>query len=483
MPQKSKNIKHNGYKILALAYINQCRSKAYKYLERAKGKSPRNFSRVNIGKQWKELIKQAYQISNVSDKVLVLSELAVLSYSYYSTSGKSQCEELLNGAELLINEIPTLLDRASRLEHIGDCWHELENNGKAKFVYRQVADLAQQLRGGDADERLRSLIQSAHLIDDEFADELLSKLDTSRLPIGVIQSAKIKLQIEKTISKPSQFSIKGNKRQREQALHEAYSAWLSSLIVHKRAPLDLNKLIEQFKESLDYSPILIYQVMEWCIENIHYGNLGGLVDAKKFIHLAEIVDKISRFATDNTDNIVKMLQDSNTVVEEKIVVFGVGEFKQARQFILNWIRENSKENIIFCDPYFGFSELFYLQYVPNACPITIITTEKGLDPSKGTEQIKEALIRHWNEITDQELPVITVFIYPILSGEKFHDRAILSSNRAISIGQSLNGLGKSRGIFTLLCDDDVKELEFKYINPLLHITKLQREHRPLVFEI
>ena len=483
LPQKTKNIQHDGYKIVTLAYINQCRSKLYIYLRNAKGLSPRNFRRDPIKKQWEILIKDARQITNISDRVLVLSDIAVLSYSYYGKGGKHKCTQLLNEAEASINSIPTLIDRASRLENVGDGWRKLEDNGQAKLVYRQVAILAEQLRGMDADERLRSLIQSASAIDDSFAEGLLSNLDTNRLPSGIIQSAKMKHQIEQSIAKPSQYKIKGNKRQREQALQETYESRLSSLIVGRNRYEEPTILVEQLKESLDYSARLTYQVAGWCIENIQRGALRDGLDAQKFIALADVVDQTSRFAVDNNDSIIKMLHDSTPVTNEKIHSFGAGEVEKAKQFISMWISEHTKDNIIFCDPYFKLSELTYLQHVPIECPITIITTERGIDISDGTEQTKNKITNHWKKITDQELPEITVFVYPISSTEKFHDRAIVSDTNAISMGQSLNGLGKSRGIVNLLSGDEAIELETKYITPLLNISKLRRDSRPTKIEI
>lgn len=479
LPQNTRNIKHDGYKILALAYVNQCRSMLYKHLQNTKGLSTRNFRREPIKKQWQNLTQQARQIPNVSDRVLVLSELATLSLSYYTKEGKHICKNLLQEAESFINDIPTLIDRADRYESVGRCWHKLGDRQQADFIFRQVGQLAHQLYGVDAEERIRSLVQSASMIDEGLAEKILSDLDTTRLPSSVVRSAEIQYQITKVIAKPSQQTTKGNKRQRESALAETYISWLSSLITERRVPEKLDKLVKQVKESLDYSPTLVYQVVEWCIENIQRGYLRHGVDVLEYIRLADLVDGISRFATDNSDNLARMIQDTTPVISNKIYAFGVGESEKASRFISDWITENAKDSIIFCDPYFGLSELSYIRYVPVECPVTIITTERGIDVSTG----KSDVIRSWRKITDQELPDITIYVYKQLLEDKFHDRAILSASSAISIGQSLNGLGKSRGVINLLSDDEARELEDKYITPLLQVSRQRKDHRPTTIEV
>ncbi|MCA9963222.1 MAG: hypothetical protein KC423_03220 [Anaerolineales bacterium] len=484
LPQNAKNIKHDGYKILSLAEINKCRSEIYHYLQKTPRLSPRNFDRKSIKKQWDSLFTQARQIINISDRVLVLSELAELSLAYYGKDGKRRCEDLLNEARDLINQIPALIDRAERLEYIGFVWEKLGDNGQAQFIYKEVANLAQQLDGVDAEQRLRSLVQSASIISDDFADELLQTLDTNRLPSSVISATEIKHKIESLVARPSQSQLSGPKNEREHILYSAYEAWLSSLIVNKRISQEPRELVKQFKESLNYSPSLVQQVAEWCIENIQRGHARYEdIDIQAFVDLAEIVNKISRFATDNSDETVKLLQESTSVVSDKIVSFGAGEYQKAQRYIFDWLRKSVKASVIFCDPYFGLLELLYLQYISTEFPITIITTERGINILDSAEETQKNVVDHWKQITDQELPEITIFIYPVSSEGKFHDRAIISGNNALSIGQSLNGLGKSRGIINLLSPDETQELTLQYISPLLQTSMLRKEHRPVIIEI
>lgn len=83
------------------------------------------------------------------------------------------------------------------------------------------------------------------------------------------------------------------------------------------------------------------------------------------------------------------------------------------------------------------------------------------------DQVKQELELYWKKISSQSFPRTQFVIVPQKHEDKFHDRAIVSSKIGLDIGQSLNGLGKSRGKITILSEEDAKDLEKKYIDGML----------------
>ena len=71
-------------------------------------------------------------------------------------------------------------------------------------------------------------------------------------------------------------------------------------------------------------------------------------------------------------------------------------------------------------------------------------------------------------MTSQAFPPTQILIVRTSFEDKFHDRAIISSHAGLDVGQSLNGLGKSRGKITVLSPEEAKELETTYLDSILN---------------
>ena len=113
-------------------------------------------------------------------------------------------------------------------------------------------------------------------------------------------------------------------------------------------------------------------------------------------------------------------------------------------------------------------------HIPLECTVFVVTTDKILKPlaeSSDGEQLKAALIRYWRQKTSAALPRTQILIVPASCGDRFHDRAIVTEEISLSMGQSQNGLGKARGNITILKGQDSKDLESNYVDGLLNNTK------------
>jgi hypothetical protein len=126
----------------------------------------------------------------------------------------------------------------------------------------------------------------------------------------------------------------------------------------------------------------------------------------------------------------------------------------------------------------------YLKFVPSDCLVWIITTDKCLGSGLDGEQLKKEIEAQWRKISSSMMPLTTFLVIPANCEDKFHDRAIISMSAGLDLGQSLNGVGKSRGKVNILIEYEAKELENTYVDPMLQTTNwFNQGVKAIIFQI
>lgn len=475
LPEKNLNIRHEGYLTLAQAYIHGAKSSLY---HRARNK--RGLSKVSIGQRWEKILTSARSIPNLADRVFVMALVAPEMINYYGKNS-NDAKKLLQDADSLVNDIPTLTDRVARLETIAKSWGLLGDKTEAEVVVDKAAELARQLRGARTDDRLAMLVQVAYQIDTELADDLISRLD-SRLPRMTTRPATMAWEVERLRSIPTR-------------IHELREAPMSGSVLGKTA----RKLLHDFAANRGsiphttilenwlvdaglHSPRVTVDVAHWVVESLRRkkAELSGS-QLQVFLDTAVFINRLARWlSTEREDGIPEAVHDSFPGLSGRIVSFGAGEVERAQAWLQRWLAENAEDYLKICDPYFGKAELEYLAYVRLDCKVLIVTTDSkfSLGPHR---EMKEHLERCWRRISSRALPRVQLLLIPKRLEDNLHDRAIITSHAGLDIGQSLNGLGKKRGKITVLSEEDAKELERAYVDPMLNnATWFMKEVTPTV---
>lgn len=461
------NIKHEGFRTLAESTIHGVRSAIHQRL--TKRGSTRGLTKRDIGRRWREIELRAENIPNVADRVFVLA-LVAKERVQYDRNDRSLAKSLLQKAEKQAVDIPALVDRIDRLHTIADSWRLLREESKAKALLGFALDSAKHLMSMTADERLSAIAQTAYKVSSDFADELVSKLD-SRLSEITVHPAGIALQIEKLKGNPAKLNtLHTFHHSKDSLLGQCAHKLLEDLASGRGNVVQTSVLEDWLVAGYLYQPEVSADITHWVTENLYRKQVwtpdkGG---PEIFLDIAELIYRLAQLISPaNREGIPLAVQDSFPGLDARVEVFQTGEVERARRRVQSWLTESVKNYLKICDPYFGLEELDYLRYVPEDCKILIITTDKYLDISTGTDSVKSELELHWDKITSQSFPRTQIIIVPKKHEDKFHDRAIISSNSGLDIGQSLNGLGKSRGKITILPEEDAKELESKYIDSML----------------
>ena len=466
-----RNIQHEGYLISALAATHGLRSYVYRSLEKAKGKSPRGITRQSIRREWEEIISKAKKIPNAADRIFVLAIVAKYARNYYDKDPEP-AKKLLRQADEQIQDIPTLIDRISRLKIIGESWGDLKDKKQAEYLIQKAVESAKLLNGLSADLRLKTLVQAANKISPNFADKIVSELDKNRYPGHEYNPANLRLQMERLIANPTKLNLLGPKYARENVLGESSKELISNLVSGRENPIDKPTIEKWLLEGMQYHPRVSIDVAHWAVENLHRKHKQTSINQIKinvFLEAAELVYQLAEYILPIARlGMPKSVQESFPILNQKIIVFQAGDVEYARKWLRSWLSENVKNYLKICDPYFRKNELDYFKYLPENCYVLVITTDKYFDIKEGSNHLCEELKLHWQTISSRSLPRVNFLIFPKAFEDKFHDRAIVSLNAGLNIGQSLNGLGKSRGSINVLTEEEAKELESTYLQSLLN---------------
>ena len=137
------------------------------------------------------------------------------------------------------------------------------------------------------------------------------------------------------------------------------------------------------------------------------------------------------------------------VKDQQRIIVGAEQRGRAIDFIEEWLRENGKDYLKICDPYFGPKDLDILRIVIASgkhLRVTIVTSLKQQQQEKVEWPGDEFYLRYWHKhFSDQPPPTTEVVIVGGRSGElPVHDRWWLTNGAGLRLGNSFGGIGKSR---------------------------------------
>jgi hypothetical protein len=129
---------------------------------------------------------------------------------------------------------------------------------------------------------------------------------------------------------------------------------------------------------------------------------------------------------------------------------------EAVGIIADWLEKHQGDFVKITDPYFGPSELEWLQVIRTAkstTRITIMTAKHHQPVLNAGEQLEEHYVAEWKKRFDQPPPRTEI---AVIGGERtgqspIHDRWIITNSAGLRLGTSLNSLGISK-------DSDISEL-------------------------
>jgi hypothetical protein len=470
------NIKHEGYLIASLATIHGAKSVVYKAVQKKRG-----FSKIDIRKKWTDLENAARIIPNLADRVFVLHIIAKEFYKY----DEDKAIDLLSEAEDMIEQVPAIVDRSDRLENIGKDWGEFGKKDYAKFTLEKAYKLIEQMGDYSQDKKLELMVQAAYEFSPEFAEEIVMRYD-SRDPEKTLSPVAMANEANKLIANPDRIQNEDKNRQSYLQLIMGYSSlklYNDLVYGHGRIPAQ-GVLLDWLKNASHCDTETFFNSLDWVQECINRQNTPGhLVDlSSTFIDITNLsLNFASLISPAKQEGMPEDIMNILPGLSSKVTIFRVGEYDKAKKWIKQWLSKNTEDYLKVIDPYFGSEQLTFFTDLPKDCKILIVTTDEYFDLSS-QEKTEASLTHVWNQYGKGKIPQINIIIVPKKQEELFHDRVIISKNRGIDIGQSLNGLGTKIGKITDLPYEDAKELEIKYVNEMLNHNSWFLNHnvRPMI---
>lgn len=420
-------IKHNGYLIISLAQI-------YKIRETKPS-------------DWNKLIDAAENI-NLADQVLVLSDIAKCLPSNQSEKRK----QLLNDAETLIKDIPSVYDQVSRYEALSQSVvHTNERPLSQKYLKLGMEILANQSEP-DMLSVQRRYIDIAYKIDPDFAASLASMADDDPAREKVKTNIQKRYAQLKLKAKMSEYGNKAIEKKDMVAQDYPSVAWmlLGSLNAGRSAPMRFDSIRDYAQVAAELPIAKSYPIYAWLIQNNNYmyqdtpqcGNyLRPLFDAT--IRCCKLIISIAQKSTSQI-KLAKAYTKDNATANTVVVDM---DYEAARTILVKWLKTNVHDELYIADGYFGLEELWVLQVVKGinpSCKVYILTSKKH---NKNMSSPEDEYQNYWKfNLSDQEAPPTEIVIVSEESTLKspIHDRWWVAGKAGIRIGTSANSLGGSR---------------------------------------
>ena len=438
-----KNISHNGYVIVTKAYLG--RMIAYRL------------------EDWRAIVAQADSIPNVADRCFVYLEICSSMPS--KANIESDRRQLLEKAKVLVDQLPSVHDRYSRLEMYVSAARQFDP-AEATSALKKAVVLSTNL-GADkfAASKRRRLVDLAELIKPGLADELSAAIDDD--PARAEAKAEIKRAAEVQKAKreiaSSKRSTTGN-----DAENLPPAAWknLGSLLANRLETQPPDRQIDLLEKSARLPMDEAYPVLSWYLENMakRFTNVHAaeefLVPANEVVLLCAemagaVVSEQHRTTVAVADGIAGLVKSN-----PRMMVLP-GMRAEALCFIENWVRTYCRGNIVCCDPYFSENDLVFLRFVLAAdadARLIVLTSQQGINLNRFKSDV---YYREWQSINDAQDPPRTEFIAlgNTASSGPIHDRWIICGENGLSLGTSFNNLGAKVSEIAVMDAQDVLATE------------------------
>jgi hypothetical protein len=160
----SRNIQHDGYKILCYGLLGRLRD----VVRRAKT------TWGEIVPNWDDIITQARDIPNLPDRILVLS----CTSSMLKKHDEALAKRLVAEAQDLVYSIPNVIGRSDSLTDVAQAWHDLDDHQASRYLLSEAMKIIEGLSWDESKDRVAAqILQAAHAIDPVLASSLTSVID------------------------------------------------------------------------------------------------------------------------------------------------------------------------------------------------------------------------------------------------------------------------------------------------------------------
>jgi hypothetical protein len=464
------NIQHPGYRTASQASIARLRASA-------ELRAACHWD--ELVPSWQEIIQAVRDIPNVADRTLVM---AWAGRSIHN-SEPGLAHGLLEDAKSHVYQIPNVFDRANRLSEIAESWAGIDDKESAKVFLEEAMSLLKAWQWDrNRDQVTGRILQLAHSLDPEFAASLTTYVDNPIIQHDVRRN----LVTHDLRRRPADIAKEIETSSVQDVLGKAAWRLLESFCSGKGYAQDDAVVGRWVRLSIDSEFDDAFKVAAWAIENtlsrtsqLHSSTLGdtfrGLLDSLELI----------RFVGDSLLLAEKRAEQTGFVspaLPAGLELFPGGSQAEATAFVRKWLTENARSYVRIHDPYFTDADLDLIKCISPDIRVDVLTlwrAQTGI--SVGDRAIRRRYQDAWNVISDQVPPETHIYVIGTSSGDgPIHDRYIITEGGGLSLGPSIEGLGRKDTSVHILDADEAMRVEREFVIPLLLGTTRQWNGEKLV---
>jgi hypothetical protein len=516
------NIRHAGYKLIALAQVARMDLMAH--------------TRAEV---WQPMAQAARAIPNASDRACVLAHLAV------TTPSHDDRRAWLGEAEAAIAAIPARLNRIedytalARLVLDAD-WGEGGAAQARTWLHLAMESAAEDPGDASTYRAQRELIDVAYQFDEALARELAARVDDDPARLAHrLRTLDLKKRLAETTAGPGEDPAGplasllaggarsraragpgtgrstgadadvGNpsdalantdggrardttgwsedekdededERQRLRTLADACTLHLAALHAGRVSPVPLERLREPLAAAARLPLSDAFPIYAWAVENTVQRLGRAPAQARTtlrplFDALAQVTDLAPRLEEDADARARRAaraaLKASRPAGGGDLRVaarIAPGDRAEAERVLRAWCAAHPSPSLMLGDRYFGPEELRWVRLLaeamPPGCRITILTSRQGQAQAKVAQPWGLAYKHHWRRIADNDPPPVEIVILGTAADGRapFHDRRLVAAGASagLAFGGSLNALGgPSDMTITELTPEQAEETE------------------------
>lgn len=422
-----KNIKHDGYQIVCLAYI---------------------YSLTDLPwNQWDALENRAHEIDNCADRGFIFTELAAALPRKFAESHRKR---LLEKALVEINKIPSPVDRLSHLQGYAQEAHANDAAASARECLKAAMKLSIEIEDhSQVAQHRRELIDIADQIDPGLADELIELVDDDPARAALKSDAKRAAALGK-----AKREMANAKQLKDAANCEIdllpLAAWrnlgaLEAGRLEVKSPEVMTRYVTLAAEGTLHQA---YPVLSWHLANME----------RKYIHPQDVrfhlipICEALLLSTELTYSLLRKVSGKGADVREETIEEGMLVRRRSRAeavgFIEDWLQQNAEDYVIYCDAYFSTKDIQLLRVClaqAPECKVYVIASKPHL--LQAHELGEEPFVQAWREQSDQDPPeteIIAPAFVDVPNRHVIHDRWLLTKSAGLRLGTSFNSLGMDR---------------------------------------
>ncbi len=438
----SRGIVHQGYSIY-------CRCSLFQLQRKSES-------------DWEGLVNEASQIPNTADRAYVLGKIA----SCMPNRMRSRRDEVLEKVGEEAASLPTTYDKVQSMQNLANVYEQFDRS-KCETILRN-AMLATCSGDSDSIAKLRrSLVDLAHRLDPDLANDLVSSLDNDPARIEARLELDEELRILNAARTLHTTTFEGDssrkprpgfrsEKQRKKSTGVPDNRILPQLAWRALADLNAERgiapsfatLVSYVVQSSTLPLSNAFPVMNWilsCAARL-YGNTDQAVSIARPLFESTLVSctlcerMIARSAGADLGASLPVNQSDGTSL------IGVGQKEVALEEIRRWMHEEVDDYLLICDPYFEVYDLEILRFVLETGRDVAVTWISDYKMQSQDPQISDKLSSHWRSISSVSPPETDIVLMQTAKTKVFpmHDRWWITKGGGLRIGTSLNGLGVRR---------------------------------------